>query len=294
MSRPNKRIQKNLNVDNINAKIINWNHELSFRDKKVFPGGQFTLDGSLNEVTGFNTHNPGDKKFYMWDHTNTDEGDKAAIFTQYNYIGINTEPDQGMIGNRRQPTLDLGVDGQIRIGHPPLIPGLKDVPYSINNNANDPFGELYAQGIELWEAPTGTIVYSNEGAGGNLFYRDGGTWYRLLAANDQIPDISTNWAINNTSNTIFIKKDTAGESRERTNRLSLGLKYADSKRIFLVLNSVPVRVPPIIPPKPKTPDLSDITHISLSNLYSFLSRASKVSPFLEFLTIISLSILSAS
>ena len=70
MSRPNKRIQKNLNVDNINAKIINWNHELSFRDKKVFPGGQFTLDASLNEVTGFNTHNPGDKKFYMWDHTN--------------------------------------------------------------------------------------------------------------------------------------------------------------------------------------------------------------------------------
>ena len=178
MSRPNKRIQKNLNVDNINAKIINWNHELSFRDKKVFPGGQFTLDASLNEVTGFNTHNPGDKKFYMWDHTNTDEGEKAAIFTQYNYVGINTEPDQDDIGNRTQPTLDLGVDGQIRIGHPPLIPGAIDtdgsgVPYSINNNANDVYSELYAKGREVWKAPNGTIVYSNESAGGGyLFYRD--------------------------------------------------------------------------------------------------------------------------
>ena len=101
-----------------------------------------SLDASLNEVTGFNTHNPGEKKFYMWDHTKTDEGEKAAIFTQYNYVGINTEPDQDMIGNRRQPTLDLGVDGQIRIGHPPLIPGLKDVPYSINNNANRRDSEL--------------------------------------------------------------------------------------------------------------------------------------------------------
>ena len=234
MSRPNKRIQKNLNVDNINAKIINWNHELSFRDKKVFPGGQFTLDASLNEVTGFNTHNPGDKKFYIWDHTNTDKGDKAAIFTQYNYVGINTEPTQDMIGNRTQPTLDLGVDGQIRIGHPPLIPGLKiddkDVPYSINNNASDPNSENYVKGRKIWEAPTGTIVYSNEGDGGNLFYRDNSTWYRLLAANDQIPDISTNWAINNSSNTIFIKEDTTGGTRERTNRLSLGLKYADISR----------------------------------------------------------------
>jgi hypothetical protein len=227
MSRPNKRIQKNLNVDNINGKIINWNHELSFRDKKVFPGGQFTLDASLNEVTGFNTHNPGDKKFYMWDHTNTDEGEKAAIFTQYNYVGINTEPDQNMIANRTQPTLDLGVDGQIRIGHPPFIPGAKDeqgndvdVPYSINNNASD-----------VWQPPDGTIVYSNEApSGGYLFYHHDNTWFRLLAANDQIPDISTNWAINNQSDTIFIKGDIAGETREGTNRLSLGLKYADISR----------------------------------------------------------------
>ena len=36
------------------------------------------------------------------------------IFTQYNYVGINTEPDQDDIGNRTQPTLDLGVDGQTR------------------------------------------------------------------------------------------------------------------------------------------------------------------------------------
>ena len=236
MSRPNKRIQKNLNVDNINAKIINWNHELSFRDKKVFPGGQFTLDASLNEVTGFNTHNPGDKKFYMWDHTNTDEGDKAAIFTQYNYVGINTEPDQNMIANRTQPTLDLGVDGQIRIGHPPFIPGAKDeqgndVPYSINNNASDIYSQQFAQGIDVWQPPDGTIVYSNEApSGGYLFYHHDNTWFRLLAANDQIPDISTNWAINNQSDTIFIKGDIAGETREGTNRLSLGLKYVDISR----------------------------------------------------------------
>ena len=236
MSRPNKRIQKNLNVDNINAKIINWNHELSFRDKKVFPGGQFTLDASLNEVTGFNTHNPGEKKFYMWDHTNTDENEKAAIFTQYNYVGINTEPDQNMIANRTQPTLDLGVDGQIRIGHPPFIPGAKDeqgndVPYSINNNASDIYSQQFAQGRDVWQPPDGTIVYSNEApSGGYLFYHHDNTWFRLLAANDQIPDISTNWAINNQSDTIFIKGDIAGETREGTNRLSLGLKYADISR----------------------------------------------------------------
>ena len=236
MSRPNKRIQKNLNVDNINAKIINWNHELSFRDKKVFPGGQFTLDASLNEVTGFNTHNPGDKKFYMWDHTNTDENEKAAIFTQYNYVGINTEPDQNMIANRTQPTLDLGVDGQIRIGHPPFIPGTKDqqgndVPYSINNNASDRYNQQFAQERDVWQPPDGTIVYSNEAqSGGYLFYHHNNTWFRLLAANDQIPDISTNWAINNQSDTIFIKGDIAGQTREGTNRLSLGLKYADISR----------------------------------------------------------------
>ena len=33
------------------------------------------------------------------------------------------------------------------------------------------------------------------------------------------------------------------------------------KEIFLVENSVPVLVPPMIPPRPKTPDLSVIAHI---------------------------------
>jgi len=33
-----------------------------------------------------------------------------------------------------------------------------------------------------------------------------------------------------------------------------GKKYADSNKIFLVENSVPDLVPPIIPPRPKTPD----------------------------------------
>ena len=76
--------------------------------------------------------------------------------------------------------------------------------------------------------------------------------------------------------------------------IDFGKKYADSNKIFFVLNSVPDRFPPIIPPKPKTPDLSEITHILLSNLYSLLSSALKISFFFEFLTIISLSILSAS
>jgi len=40
-----------------------------------------------------------------------------------------------------------------------------------------------------------------------------------------------------------------------------GKKYADYSRTFLVENSVPDLVPPIIPPSPKTPDLSLIAHI---------------------------------
>ena len=36
--------------------------------------------------------------------------------------------------------------------------------------------------------------------------------------------------------------------------IDFGLKYADSNKIFLVSNSVPDLVPPIIPPSPKTPD----------------------------------------
>ena len=32
-----------------------------------------------------------------------------------------------------------------------------------------------------------------------------------------------------------------------------GKKYADSSKIFFVLNSVDVVEPPIIPPRPKTP-----------------------------------------
>ena len=76
--------------------------------------------------------------------------------------------------------------------------------------------------------------------------------------------------------------------------IELGSKYADSNNIFFVCSSVPERVPPIIPPKPRIPDLSDITHISFSRIYFLLSSASNDSPFFEFLTIISLSILSAS
>ena len=76
--------------------------------------------------------------------------------------------------------------------------------------------------------------------------------------------------------------------------MDLGLKYADSINTFFVSNSVPVLVPPIIPPRPNTPELSEITHISLSNSYSLLSSASNFSPFLEFLTMICLSILSTS
>ena len=36
--------------------------------------------------------------------------------------------------------------------------------------------------------------------------------------------------------------------------IDFGLNYADSNKIFLVSNSVPDLVPPIIPPSPKTPD----------------------------------------
>ena len=76
--------------------------------------------------------------------------------------------------------------------------------------------------------------------------------------------------------------------------IDLGLKCADSIKTFLVSNSVPDLVPPIIPPKPKTPELSEITHISLSRVYFLLSNAVNFSPFFEFRTIIPLSILSAS
>ena len=52
-------------------------------------------------------------------------------------------------------------------------------------------------------------------------------------------------------------------------------------KIFLVLNSVPVLVPPIIPPKPNIPEASEITHIPSSSLYSLLSNATKVSFFFD-------------
>ena len=48
--------------------------------------------------------------------------------------------------------------------------------------------------------------------------------------------------------------------------IDLGSKYADSNYIFLVSNSVPDLVPPIIPPNPNTPLSSQITHIPSSNL----------------------------
>ena len=48
--------------------------------------------------------------------------------------------------------------------------------------------------------------------------------------------------------------------------IDLGLKYAASINTFLVSNSVPDLVPPIIPPKPNTPELSDIIHISFSRV----------------------------
>ena len=48
--------------------------------------------------------------------------------------------------------------------------------------------------------------------------------------------------------------------------IDLGSKYADSNNMFLVSNSVPDLVPPIIPPNPNTPLLSLITHIPSSNL----------------------------
>ena len=41
--------------------------------------------------------------------------------------------------------------------------------------------------------------------------------------------------------------------------IDLGSKYADSNNIFFVSNSVPDRVPPIIPPNPSIPLLSLIT-----------------------------------
>ena len=75
--------------------------------------------------------------------------------------------------------------------------------------------------------------------------------------------------------------------------IELGVKYADSNKIFLVSNSVDVFVPPIIPPRPRVLLLSVITHILDFNLYFLLSKASKFSPSFAPLIMISLSILSA-
>ena len=53
--------------------------------------------------------------------------------------------------------------------------------------------------------------------------------------------------------------------------IDFGLKYADSKRIFFVLSSVPDLTPPIIPPKPKTPRPTTLNPITDPPLNATLS-----------------------
>ncbi len=289
MSNPNKRIHKNINIDNLNCKIINCHKEFSFRDKKIFPGGQFTMDSSLNAITGFDRHEPGQDKYYIWDHTDTDLDAHPAIFTQYNYVGINNEPDQDKIRLRTQPTLDLvslDGDGQIRIGEPPIIPGISSGSYnhySIDNNANDNYtnqqynsnNELISQTNPIWDAPNGTIVYSTEMAnGGHLFYKDNGIWFRLLAKNEAIIDISTNWSVNN--QTIHIQDDANGDSQITINKMTLGVSTSydisnntDNLRIH-DNNGGPINIKLSIKDQDPDPDIT-------SNFNLTFTKQSKVS-----------------
>ena len=65
---------------------------------------------------------------------------------------------------------------------------------------------------------------------------------------------------------LFQTMDVDSFIEDDLNEIEQNLKDKDkenecSNSIFLVLNSVPDLVPPMIPPNPKTPELSDITHM---------------------------------
>ena len=93
-----KKFNRNLNIDNLTLKNINWTERMSYEDRKVWPGGRRDLpETDSNE-------------YFIWDYSGN------TIFAEHTFVKVNQKATGTSLLNVGGDSATMDISGSCRIG----------------------------------------------------------------------------------------------------------------------------------------------------------------------------------
>ena len=93
-----KKFNRNLNIDNLTLKNINWTERMSYEDRKVWPGGRRDLpETDSNE-------------YFIWDYSGN------TIFAEHTFVKVNQKATGTSLLNVAGDSATMDISGSCRIG----------------------------------------------------------------------------------------------------------------------------------------------------------------------------------
>ena len=93
-----KKFNRNLNIDNLTLKNINWTERMSYEDRKVWPGGRRDLpETDSNE-------------YFIWDYSGN------TIFAEHTFVKVNQKATGTSLLNVAGDSATMDISGSIRFG----------------------------------------------------------------------------------------------------------------------------------------------------------------------------------